>query len=541
MNRSIPILATWFVLLGTLLPGQKPFKFFKDYQPVWSNYFPFNYNQSDVKYPFNFIYKDAIINDSKLYALYQYAPNQRCCREGGYLFCMDINTGATLWTYKYDLRTIEKNDVPTQLTFNDKGQIEIVGKTADKRINFPDLVLSCALSRRIVDAETGELLYSYMSDTSDQDIHFVHCVSDAYKLSDNRYVLIRPNQPLIAMEYQIVDSTGHKITSDTVFFDVRFDPEDISFFPSVMILSAGQDTFYHQIYYDNGLPKSSPDFDFEYFMQFYVYDNGRIRVDKKVDMKPYLDAKNDFSTMWVEYMGSKYFAVLFVNEPEPFHQTLDLLFFDRRNGSFLDKVELSSHHLQDIQVSHIKDDEFIIMGTKPIEFPNPPFRIYRKKVGQPMELLKALPPIYRQDFYFLYYADIIFLPNGDFITTGIRSFLSTKGGHRNDKYKGLLWFRFSGDEVGITGSKDLPEDTEKLSMRVYPSLAEQDLHISFSAPFTGRMIMTDLSGKEVRRWSVRHRNNVEETVSDLSPGFYILSAGSFDGSQPSVSRYFVKR
>ena len=94
---------------------------------------------------------------------------------------------------------------------------------------------------------------------------------------------------------------------------------------------------------------------------------------------------------------------------------------------------------------------------------------------------------------------------------------------------------------GITGSKDLPEDMVKLSMSVYPSLAEQDLHISFSDPFTGRLVMTDLSGKEVKRWSVRHRKHVEETVSDLSPGFYILSAGSFDGSQPSVSRYFVKK
>ncbi len=109
-----------------------------------------------------FLDKTYLVESNFMYLLFIYRYNGDV--EGGYLTKMDLETGKEVWHTTYNLQNNDRQERPTQLEFDQNGNLEVTGyrrlsgPTPNVFPSFEIVDKNCTISKRVYDKSTGSLL-----------------------------------------------------------------------------------------------------------------------------------------------------------------------------------------------------------------------------------------------------------------------------------------------------------------------------------------------------------------------------------------------
>ncbi len=516
MRKKTLLTIIFFIILITGINAQYPDNIFKNYTPKWQHYV---YDSTAIP-PMNpkeyngILFKNMIFRDSFIYSLYEYNYLVPEASNGGYIEKLNINTGNLEWTTIYDLRTIDKNERPNRMFFNELNQLEVLGfrKRIREVVLYNPTDPTFKFIRRIYNPDNGRLIrkiHEKDSDTSGLIMYALDWRASLlpYGMNSYQYLPNYPSWELKNISSILLDTLG--IAIDTLIYDLncKYYRSDMTPFK---VLSP--DTMVTVFYTYNDYFQEEDSFDVEFYMLLIDQDFNHIdsfNITEAINTKNYYDIE-------LKYADDKIIVVGLIDEPEPFDWKSSFLIFDYK-GNLLDTIDLNDVSYYTCNIELISDDEYLIYGMhKKNDYGN--FRFYKKKIGEKKKLLREIE-VNKLGKYF--YCDEMHLVDDNLILIG-----EISGRYKEYccfyRYPMIIDFP-KGDILNYVDKQEEITITKK-EMELYPSPVEKTLTVDFKCNFIGTIEIIDVLGRKSKIIDIENQLKKQIDISFLNKGVYYIKA-----------------
>ncbi len=524
-------------LLTYEVKAQSDIPVFSDYTALWQQQ-TWDRSKPQKYIPYRFV--DSKIEGDKLYNLYWHRINvyNDWLDDGGYLQCLDVESGELLWDYYWDIKdSASTNERPMELDFSDSNYVVIIGrkyKFKYQKLNGKKELYSSTLTRRILNRKDGSLQYQTYGDSTDTMTSYTWWKTYYYKMQNNRFIGIfglfyASSDTNTYVGYVVVDSTGKTQRRDSLKIPRKYgryiDLEDVK--------RLRGDTFYTTIYYDNNKDQKSEEFRYTYYYQELIARGDSLRLGKRVDIDIRAN-HHEFYTWDLIQADPEYFMV-YNNVLYP--TKYEMAIYSRSTGGLIDTVDLKALHTILLSVKTTRKDELMIIGSNYAKAPFAKTYVYRKKIGQPAELLKGLTPTFR--WYMFRAVKIILLEDKDLIVTGYLTQVDKDiGGFTHIR---LMTLRMSGSDFGLTKTEEVGGEREESQLKITPSMARNYIKTIWRKSMKGELRIYDIMGKEWKRVRIVKEEKAKQIeITGLPPGQYYVQMTEGRTGRIYKARPFIK-
>ena len=452
---------------------------------------------------------------------------------GNYLQCRDLTTGQIIWQYLMGVKESGHQEAIRIVYFDENNRLNVISQikkgifdSNNNRYFHEDMILS----KRIFDAENGELLFSFHRDFNDADAYETQFSTDkrakySYLLPENeyfRYITPTKINDSFFLKSLLLDETGKKIGGESL---LKFKYTTFYF----NLIQIAPDTFIHvEInFVDSTLlfRYLSPDLE-----EYTTYTTPKLK--SRPDALEYVKLSSDKKKILFEY----------IDRNDPFFNFVELLVYDTK-ANLMKRAALdnySSNYFEVLKWEDDDDDGFTVLK------PN----IVKDENNNRISIMNV--SIYDDS-------------NAEYI---INTFTSTDPKRyaipyytiplNNDKY----FIQFGEQRNVSASSRDfgayaisqmvldgkilfLPSSTEDVAAQIstivlYPNPVVDHFTLSFDAAYTGTIQVYNVSGQLLLQKSVLHTQMEQLDISSLDVGMYLVQCISSDHKRSPVTLKLVK-
>jgi len=531
MKNKLIFLIIIFIAVANVIKSQDLHKFvpikFLDYTPKWFYYVEdstaIGENTFDkFDYISQFVHINSIVRENYLYSLYR--TRLKCSVDGLYVEKREISSGQKVWSYLHDLRDGGNNEKPSHMTFNDNGNLEIVGFiTLDRTVfkRFPSK--SFLLTLRILNSMTGKIIDSSFVDMQDSTAMILSKSYPIYKLNSSTNIDSLTFQYIQGYNNKKTDYYNRNIHAYTLDSKGHLHDTKETSFDSIMPIMYHEpptlledNTFISTLHAFNGYNSLDSTYKYRYFINKFDRD---LNLLNSAEITGILKFKNRYR-LTQRYVDNEIIAFDYRNEPELFNWKNYYYIFDYY-GNIIDSINTRPDNSDDFfagTIQRISQDEFLIAGSN-LAAADKDFTLnfYKKKIGEPLKLVKNIK--LGPQYYLAVIEKIIKLENGDYLLFG------TSGAKKyNSAFNQWpFWMYISGKDLeGGVGVDDIKDD--EISFEIYPNPASDRLNIKFRNLFTGKIEIFDEMGNIAIGKSVTKGEKVDLEISFIPKGFYFVRA-----------------
>ncbi len=480
----------------------------------------------------------GVIDGDSLYVMYSTGYYE--INTGTFLEKLNIRTGQSYWTERYDGRTMDASELPQHIYKDKEGHIVILGFRGDyygyKNSRF---------YKRVYDAHTGTLLrHTYGERDKPNTPQLI--TSDIYRWShlnphgDSSYTYFSNEHSYYTwktfehhgpqlLRYEL-DEFGHKLDSSGIIiteparyyfqFLVDFKPLNDT---TMVVIREGSNSYYRT----DTLRE-------EYYLEFISMDS--LQSLKTVDISAVFDSTLYGSQMYLERVTPDYLIVFLSREKKPRRYDQVIGVFDHQ-GRVLDRIVIDSvpgaGSLRPTAFSSVfykSKEEVYLASTVFIERERKfDLVLMSKKFGEKIKVIGRWR-INKPDAEMLP-RELIPLEGGDFLVRFIyRLFYKGKGDIYSPFFWQDIWGRISGDALVAGVDLFTPVLGKSYEIRLSPNPSDRYSSVLFDHPFSGSITMVDGLGKEVYRRALQRVESVQLPLQGMLTGTYYVRAVEEDGT-----------
>ena len=481
----------------------------------------------------------GLIDGDSLYVMY--CTGYFEIKTGTFLEKLNIRTGQSYWTERYDGRTMDASELPQHIYKDKEGHIVILGFRGDyygyKNSRF---------YKRVYDGHTGTLLrhtYGEMGRPNTPQLKFsdIYRWSHLYPHGDSSYTYFSNEHSYYnwttfehhgpqMLRYEL-DEFGHKLDSSGIIITepARY---YFQFLGDIMPLN---DTTMVVIRFGRNTLFTTDTTRREYHLEFLSKDD--LHSIRSVDISTVFDSTLDGSQMHLERVTPEYIIVFLSREKKPRRYDQVIGIFDHE-GRVLDRIVIDSvpgaGDLRPTTFSSVfyKSKEEVYLASTVFIKRERKFDLVlmSKKFGEKIKVIGRWR-INKPDAEMLP-RELIPLEGGDFlIKFRYHLFkLNSKTGVYSGYLQQHIWGRISGDALVAGVDLFTPVLGKSYEIRLSPNPSDGYSSVLFDHPFSGSIAMVDGLGEEVYRSALHRVESVQLPLQGMLAGTYYVRAVEEDGT-----------
>jgi hypothetical protein len=452
---------------------------------------------------------------------------------GNYIQCRDLTTGELIWQYMLGVKESGHQEAVRLMNVDGSNRLNVISQIKkaifDPNNNvyfYEDMILS----KRIFDADSGELLFSYRRDFNDVDAYEMQFSTDkrakySYLIPENeyfRYIAPTKINDSFFLKSLLLDETGKKVGEEsllkfklsTTYFNLiqisadTFIHVEINYADSTLLFRYISPDLKEYATYTTPKLKSRPE-----FLEFV-----KMSVDKKKILFEYLD-RND-----------------------PFFNFVELLVFDTK-ANLLKRAALdnySSNYFEVLKWEDDGDEAFTVLKQEIIKDENNNrisvlnVSIYDDQNGEYIiNTFKSTEPtryavpfnnvLLNDDQYFIQFAEF-----------------------RNASAFSRDFGAYAISQMLLDGNTlFLPSNTEDLTtvsstIKAYPNPTTDEFTLDFDTEYTGTIQVYSMGGHLLLQKSVSHTRSEQIDMATLDAGMYMVQCIPSDHKISPVTLKLVR-
>lgn len=452
---------------------------------------------------------------------------------GSYLQCRDIETGQLIWQYLVGVRESGHFEVIRLMYIDNNSRLCIISqirnKMYDPAVNLfflEDMILS----KRIFDADEGELLFSYKRGFDDDEafkMQFSNNKTAKYSYLFKEDTLLRYIDPIkindtFYLRSVLLDETGKKVGNESL---LKF--KYITHYFN--LIQFAQDTFMHvEINYADStllFRYLSPD-----LQEYATYTTPKIK--SRPEFLEFVKLSADKKKILFEYLDRN----------DPFFNFVELLVYDSKANlqkrAALDNY--SSNYFEVLKWEDDSDEAFTILKPNIVKNENNErvsimnVSIYDDQNGEfIVNTFKSSNPL-------RYSAPFLVMPlNDDKYFVQFADIANTSSFNRDPGALAVSQMLLDGKILF------LPSNTEDLTIissviKAYPNPAIDEFILAFDTEYTGTIQVYSMGGQLLLQKHVSHTQSEQIDILTLDPGMYMVQCIPSDHKISPVTLKLVK-
>ncbi len=487
-------------------------------------------------------YSRGLLDRDTLYVMYQ-TGYFTGFSNGTFLEKLNVNTGESYWTQRYDGRTMEHSETPNYIYKRNNHELVILGFRGDSYGSR-----YCRFYKRIYDTRTGQLLSHTYGDKDSSNTPLLLSTgtfnwSHLYPQSDTTSVYYsvehgdyrRDNFQFVGdqMRRYVLDDEGHK--RDSISLTIN-QPARYYFQYIVDLMPLDKDRIIAFREGRNALQLYGDTLRREFYLEFLTKD---LHSLKTVDISAAFDSAFYRSYSRLYRVTPDHIMIYIQREKKLFTSQDRLIAIYDHEGTLLDRIVIDTvpgtggrypYLLDAAGVFDKSADEVYISSTVFLEKERRfELVLMTKKFGEEPIVIGRWR-VNKQDAAFLP-QEFIPLEGGDIlIRSKYNLYRLDPKSHRYYWDQGQdVWFRVNGLEISANSDLFTPVLDPGYTVKLYPNPTGEDAYAIFDHPFSGSIMVIDQEGRVIHRSKISKKDVLPLSVRGWGSGTYFLKAVEDNG------------